>query len=153
MHGICTRESRKKSINPPKKQLGMNKLQLILDILLKVEKIGLFDDAFKAEEQDLINKFKKSVHLKTLRVEDMGHKEYALKWKSSIEEVVGCPVAKNQILFGEAGAYSKRTGCFKGTIEACYPGDADTADRFQQEIEELKKILLSYSQDVEQYFR
>jgi hypothetical protein len=134
----------------------MNVAQYIFAIILKMMNLNLFKSGLTNEESLLIQKIKTSSCFKTLKLGKTFDKQYFLTWESAIDRTVACYITDVGIFFSGIELYKPSTNDMKGDLEKNFKDPIERAEKqaiLNDEINQLKTIFMSYSIDVEVYFK
>jgi hypothetical protein len=130
----------------------MNTLQNILKVIALMY-FKQFEGGFTPEEDALILRIKTSQNIKYLRVENGSHGKMLLVWESAIHMSVACPIKKKRLRFSEVARYKYSSSTPKEALALLLVNEPEKKKIVDKEIEEIKKMFMSYSIDAEFYFK
>ena len=131
----------------------MNIVQEIMVAFFKYTYFGLFEGSLSEREEQLIKNIKLFAKEKALRIGKSYEGKPIIIWDSDIDRSVACYVRESGFLFSKTEIYKTMKGDMKGSIEKNFPGDTGKEQLLKKEIDEIKSILMTFSIDVEVYFK
>jgi hypothetical protein len=119
--------------------------------LVKAKYLGLLKkEDFTEQEYKFIKAVENSAYKDSMYITKDCHKKFALVWKSKLKLDLGCVITEKGIVF------SNPISCYDGNMHIptkirFREGDAQEKI-INQEVKEIKELLLIYSEELEKYF-
>lgn len=124
----------------------MTSVELIVEALNKANKPD-HKSTVSPREKCFIEHFKASPYFEKLTVEKTLDKKEILMWRSGIGEIVACIITNKKIDFTGVEIYEEQEDNLVCTLDLRFPGDKEKATILDKEIEEIKALLLIYSEE------
>jgi hypothetical protein len=132
---------------------NMNTLQNILATILKAMYFDVFLSGLTENEEKFIENFLRFEHSKNLKIEKTLDGKFVIMWNSSLGKTIACPITDVGCFFSNVEVYNKNERSMSCSIGYNFPNKTDAIAIANKEIEEIKALFMTYSIDVEVYFK
>ncbi|MEI6119181.1 MAG: hypothetical protein WCP92_08530 [bacterium] len=131
----------------------MNTLQNIFATILKAMYFDVFATGLTESEEKFIENFMSFHYSKNLKLEKTLDGKFVIMWNSSLGKTIACHITDVGCFFSNVEVYNEKERSMSCSIKYNFPDKTDAIAIVNEEIEEIKTLFMTYSIDVEVYFK